>query len=389
MDPCKVQLRMLQAAVWSMALGIAHPFFTELSKSAHLHEFEGGVLVRDTRRVMPFHLITLTLTSQTLAVLIAACTRAYLCGSVQVAARELFDPRMEKFLPIGILYGVGDFLQTMACNKSSTPVVLLVGQSKLFLSALLSKVVLDSQPNRTNWLCLLTISLATMASTDISANDALAHSEEFKGALLALLKAVLSTTGAVWCERVYKGSGQSDFWVVSFRVQLSMLMTSIVLLLVNNNPMELWATGLFSSGPYPVCSGGLPPGCEGSVCACTTTAGWDYKTCLAMVAIILNGYATGFFLKHLSAVCKAVCNLGSSGLCCAACWAMGFGSCSIAQVCVTVIVLLHSGDYALEKAQAASCTKRTDLQVANEEWTANYSKGSTGAEKPKLATEDP
>jgi hypothetical protein len=71
------------------------------------------------------------------------------------------------------------------------------------------------------------------------------------------------------------------------------------LLLVNNNPMELWATGLFSSGPYPlldcklfhvgspqnllivgflggstasyrqllrVCSGGLPPGCEGSVC---------------------------------------------------------------------------------------------------------------------------
>lgn len=83
---------------------------------------------------------------------------------------------------------MGDFLQTMACNKSSTPVVLLVGQSKLFLSALLSKVVLDSQPNRTNWLCLLTISLATMASTDISANDALAHSEEFKGALLALLK---------------------------------------------------------------------------------------------------------------------------------------------------------------------------------------------------------
>ena len=29
------------------------------------------------------------------------------------------------------------------------------------------------------------------------------------------------------------------------------------------------------------------------------------RTCLAMVAIILNGYATGFFLKHLSAVCKA------------------------------------------------------------------------------------
>ena len=32
---------------------------------------------------------------------------------------------------------------------SHTEVVLLVGQSKLFLSALLSKVVLDSQPNRT------------------------------------------------------------------------------------------------------------------------------------------------------------------------------------------------------------------------------------------------
>ena len=30
--------------------------------------------------------ITLTLTSQTLAVLIAACTRAYLCGSVQAIA---------------------------------------------------------------------------------------------------------------------------------------------------------------------------------------------------------------------------------------------------------------------------------------------------------------
>ena len=27
-----------------------------LRPEAHLHEFEGGVLVRDTRRVMPFHL---------------------------------------------------------------------------------------------------------------------------------------------------------------------------------------------------------------------------------------------------------------------------------------------------------------------------------------------
>jgi len=381
MQPSQARDRTLRivAAISAIGLGIAHPFFTELSKSAYLHEFEGGVLVRDTRRVMPFHLITLTLASQTLAVLIAAYAVVYRYGSFKVAARELLDPRIDQVLPIGILYGLGDFLQTIACNKSSTPVVLLVGQSKLFLSALLSNFFLGSQLNCTKWIRLLTISLAAMASTYISASDAPVHSEAVYGALLAFMKAGLSSAGAVWSERVYKGSGQTDFWVVSFRVQLSMLLTSVVLLLVNNDYQQL-GSGLFSGGPYVPCTGDIRPvQCEEYICKCSTTTGWDWKTCLAMVAIILNGYVTGFFLKHLSAVCKAVCNVGSSGLCCVTCWLLGYVSCTPAQVCVTGIVLLNSGEYAVEKASACSSTKRTEEA---HEWTTQYPKAGGAQPDP-------
>ena len=61
-------------------------------------------------------------------------------------------------------------MQTMACNKSSTPVVLLVGQSKLFISALLSKLLLGTSSG--SWIRLMTISLASMALIEISAQDA-------------------------------------------------------------------------------------------------------------------------------------------------------------------------------------------------------------------------
>ncbi|CAK8986460.1 unnamed protein product [Durusdinium trenchii] len=358
-----------RAVVFSIVLGIAHPFFTELSKSAKLYDFEGDVR-HGGRPVMPFHLITLTLASQTLSVLLAACIVVCKRGSWKVASCELFDPRHCHVLLIGMLYGLGDFLQTAACNKSSTPVVLMVGQSKLVLSALLSKFILGSSIPA-GWTRLLTLSMATMALADISANGTLSNSDDddYLGALLALLKAILSTTGAVLSEREYKqGDGQSDFWVVSFRVQLSMLLTSLALLVYNNEVTQLWTHGIFSAGPYLPCADGLRPMACGDHCTCATTTGWDRRTCLAMIAIILNGYSTGLFLKHLSAVCKAVCNVGSSGLCCAVCWLLGFSPYTYGQAAVSIIVLLQSYEYLVEKAAMAS------KEVDDAAWAGQYSR---------------
>ncbi|CAE7460540.1 unnamed protein product, partial [Symbiodinium natans] len=132
----------LLAAAFSIAIGIAHPFCTELAKTAQLKLCTNSGCEWTPKRAMPFKVITLTLTSQIVAVVLAALTVVRMRGSIKVALRELLDTRyFVKVMPIGILYGLGDLLQTIACNMASAPVVLIVGQSKLFLTALLSKLL--------------------------------------------------------------------------------------------------------------------------------------------------------------------------------------------------------------------------------------------------------
>jgi len=361
----------LLAAAFSIAIGIAHPFCTELSKTAELQVCSAGACEMTSKRAMPFHVITLTLTSQTLAVAVAALKVTLCRGSMQAGARELLDPRaFGSVLFIGILYGAGDLLQTIACNVSSAPVVLIVGQSKLFLTAVLSKLCLAACPalNHHKWLRLLTISLAAVAAVDTTQSMAEDFSDSALGALLALFKAVLSSAGAIVSESVYK-KGAADFWVVSFHVQSAMLLTSLVLLCLDMTGEELpFSFGeLFFKGPYAPCPCMPTPG--ESTCVCSSRSGWDMWTWLAVLAIVLNGYATGFFLKNLSAVCKAVCNLASSGLGCLACWLCHLSSCSLTQALVSCIVLLQSFDYALEKAEECRNPRK---EHDNQEWASQY-----------------
>ncbi|CAJ1359409.1 unnamed protein product, partial [Effrenium voratum] len=246
-------------------------------------------------------------------------------------------------------------------------VVLLIGQSKLFLSALMSRFFLRTGAT-TNWLRLITISLAACASAEISAAASLGErSEEMLGAMLAFLKAVLSTAGAVASERVFK-SQDAGFWLVSFRVQLGMLLTSLAVIAASGSAGEVWSSGYFG-GPLPRCSDMT---CLDERCVCTSSSGWDWMTVLAMLALVLNGYASGFLLKHLSAVCKAVCSLASSGLCCVACWLLGLAECSPGQAFVALIVLVQSYEYAEEKARAPRMEAVTNLDIQKESWVQHY-----------------
>ncbi|CAE7465697.1 unnamed protein product [Symbiodinium pilosum] len=375
-DICSMDIRLV-AAICSILIGIAHPLCTELAKSAEIHICTSTGCEWTAKRAMPFKVIELTMTSQTVAVVLAAFTVVRTRSSIQVSVQELLDWRSFRCaLPIGCLYGLGDLLQTIACNMASAPVVLIVGQSKLFLTALLSKFFLESAPHTSwhKWLRLLTISLAAVAAVDTSGGPIAEMSETMSGAGLALLKAALSSTGAIVSENLYK-SRTADFWVVSFHVQSAMLMTSLSLLLL----------GYGGPSPKPLCP--CTPEAGESTCLCATRSGKDLWTWIAVLAIVLNGYATGFFLKHLSAVCKAVCNLASSGVCCLACWICQLSSCTVTQAVVSGIVLLQSFDYALEKAEEGKtearlplptpCRSQKESASNNSEWLTQY--GAMGA----------
>lgn len=359
------RLRLLSVASFCVLMGIMHPLATESSKTAQvivcsetaagLHcTAEGSPLARMS---MPFHGVTLNLAAELLAVLSAFVVVSCGEGSVKRGLKRLLmrPEAWLQLLPVGIAFGLGDLLQTAACNAASAPVVLVVGQSKLLLTALLSKMLLADK-NSKNWLRLLTISCAAAASTDISADGVtVARSIELYGALLALAKAVLSATGAVLSESLYK-SGDESFWVVSFRVQLLMLATNLMLLPMTSGDLRVLSPGeFFYGGPLRPCehlAGSSSCVVEQGFdhCTCTDRSGWDFMTLLAVFAIVLNGYTTGLMLKHLSAISKAVCNAMSPGALYMLYILLGFRPFSWAQANLLSIIIIASVEYALERA---------------------------------------
>jgi len=356
----RVQLVSVLVAVVCISCGMLHPLATEASKSAQIsictmHRDIGlECAVEASRRVMPFHAVSLTVLAELFSVVALFVAVAAEIGSARAALGHVLDPRaLIQLGPIGLFYGLGDFLQTVACNSASAPVVVVVGQSKLMLAALLSRLLIRSrQP--TNWFRLAVISLAATASTDIGAGVVVSErSAELYGALLAFLKAVLSSLGAVLSERHFKGALDS-FWVTSCRVQLMMLCTSVTLL-----PWMGWGSrdaplsDFILGGPEPLCSE-LVSSSEGWIedsRTCVDRSGWDMMTVLAALAIALNGTSTGLTLKFLSAVSKSVCNAVAAGLFYIAYVLLGYRPFSLAQASVMAIVIMSSYEYAGEKAQ--------------------------------------
>ncbi|CAK0860233.1 unnamed protein product [Prorocentrum cordatum] len=303
-----------------VSVGVLHPLATEASKSGKVFtcqrdpsEDEPVLCTTDSyldsddlivRRGMPFHPATLTVASQFLAVMISCCMVLAVMGAP--AWKRLLDRKsLMRIAPVGLLYGLGDFLQTVACNSASAPVVLVMGQSKLLLTALLSKFMLPSQ-GAADWPRLIVISCAAAASTDISAGmaaNSVMSDFEVQGALLALLKATLSSMGAVLSERDFKKG--ENYWILSFRVQLMMLCASVAILPWTCSaffdrglpPMDVLAE-FFQGGPVVKClPAGVVPRCvpqgAGGSCSCIDHQGWDRWTAVAVFAIVINGYATG------------------------------------------------------------------------------------------------
>lgn len=357
----------LVVAGFCILVGVLHPLLHESAKTARLITCDvrsGNLLcgalpepLKSGRRVMPFHAATLSITAEFLSVTMSLFIVAHHMGSVRSALLRLFNSKMLSIVPIGLIYGLGDLMQTLACNSASVPVVMVVGQSKLLLAALLSCMLISRQ-RTTNWFRLIIISCAAAASTDISAGIvavAPLRAAELHGAALSLVKAGLSSTGAVISELFFKKDGD-NFWVVSFRVQFMMLMTSLLLLPWTTQGWSSTAVSeFFSGGPLPLCSeveasGCLPDGLDGTVCTCVDRRGWDAWTLLATLGIVLNGMSTGLILKHHSAVTKSVCNAMSTGVFYIAYVMAGFRPFSVAQANVIAIVIISSYEYAMEMA---------------------------------------
>jgi len=362
-----------------ISVGMMHPIATEAAKSAQLQvcerhdgvdqcRLQAGTLRADgtsAKWVMPFHAATLTIVAELAAVALSFGVSAAGAGSATAAARRVLEPRvLLQLLPVGIIYGLGDFMQTIACNAASAPIVLVVGQSKLLLAAILSKFLIRSE-QKTNWFRLVIISCAAMAATDIGAGSlATERRSELYGAALALAKATLSSGGAVLTEKYFK-TGCADFWVVSTQVQLMMLSASLALLpWTASSWWDMLVTEFFHGGPYPLCSECTEILSEGEACNCIEHRGWDHMTVLAVAAIVVNGLSTGLTLRYLSAVTKSVCNALSAGIFYILYVALGFRPFNMAQANIMAIVCMSSYEYAMEKIQYANKRRRDSSWVS-------------------------
>mmetsp|Transcript_145596 Transcript_145596/g.363136 ORF Transcript_145596/g.363136 Transcript_145596/m.363136 type:complete len:425 (+) Transcript_145596:56-1330(+) len=357
-------------AILCVTVGVMHPLAAEAAKSTRLTvctSQQGGHVQcssvvetdgKDGRRtVMPFYAVTLTISAEVASVIFAFFATAASEGSIEAARKRLFTPRATfRLWPVGVAYGVGDLLQAFACNSASAPVVLVIGQCKLLLTAVLTMLVLGSK-GPSQWGNLTIITLAAIAGAHNGAThtySSVIRAAEVKGAFLALLKAGLSASGAVISERFYKDSTEG-FWVMSFRVQSMMLATSLALLLSMDASETPGSFGeFFSGGPQPMCmDNGGAPWCDplGGQCECVDKVGWDGWTLLAMLAIALNGMVTGLTLKHLSAVGKAICNALAVAVFYPAYVILGFKPFDLTQAAIIGVIIISSYQYATNKTK--------------------------------------
>jgi len=268
---------------------------------------------------MPFYPLTLTLASQVASVILTAFIACCIFGRREAVGRLLDFQKLRSLWPLGLIYGIGDFCQTIACSSASGTMVVIVAQSKLLVTAALSRALMGPKRNE-QWEKLAFICVAAVWSVQLRVHATAAPMQragEILGATLALAKAVSSALGAVISEIYYKQIHES-FWILSTRVQALMLFTSLGLyvreLLAETMPWSL--SELAWAGPNPICSfGGRYPkagGCDTSslgTCQCVTHSGWDLRTGTAMLAIATNGLVTGLTLRYLSAVGKSICNV--------------------------------------------------------------------------------
>lgn len=324
------------------------------------------------RWVMPFHVATLTIVAEIISIVIAFVAVAREQGSARRAFLELLAPEpLLAFTPIGVVYGLGDFLQTVACNVASAPVIIIVGQSKLIIAAIMSKVFINSL-TPTNWLRLVLISCAAAAGADIGAASPRASIRELEltGALMAFAKAFLSSTGAVISERIYKQASGAGFWVVSFRVQLMMLLTSIALLpLTAHTWQSMSLEEFFQGGPLPLCSHfeeSRHSLYDGEMFVCVDRRGWDMMTLFSALGLVINGMTTGLVLQNLSAVAKSICNALSSAVFYALYVLLGFRSFTVAQACIFAVVVISSYEYSMEKATASFAARQGRICSSSE-----------------------
>jgi len=370
---------------------VLHPLATEASKSGKVFTCQEDLSAdepvlcttdsdRDSgnlivRRGMPFHPATLTVVSQLVAVATSGCVALVVMGP-RTWKRLLDRRRLTRIAPIGFLYGLGDFLQTIACNSASAPVVLVMGQSKLLLTALLSKFLLQGH-GPTDWPRLFVISCAAAASTDISAGlaaNSVMSGFEVHGALLALLKATLSSMGAVLSEKDYKKG--ENYWVLSFQVQLMMLCASLAILpwtcgsfFDRGLPATEVFAEFFQGGPVVEClPEGVTPRCvlaeAGASCSCIDHKGWDRWTTIAVVTIVMNGFATGVILKYCSAVAKSLCGALSTGVFYVSYVCLGYRPFNLAQAMVLTIVAVTACEYATARHRSRVSASLEALPLA-------------------------
>uniref|UniRef100_A0A7S2HMB7 EamA domain-containing protein n=1 Tax=Zooxanthella nutricula TaxID=1333877 RepID=A0A7S2HMB7_9DINO len=296
-------------------------------------------------------------------------------GSFRVMHERLFSSRalwkLAKLWPVGACYGIGDLLQAFACNSASAPVVLVIGQCKLLVTALLSVVIIRGDACF-QWGQLFIITFAAIAAASNGASNAatqVAKAGEVWGAMLAGAKALLSSSGAVLSEGFYK-EDKDGFWVMSFRVQFMMLTTSLFMLLLPWNEGETPSLGtFFSGGRYPLCAADGFPACsplEGGECKCVDRLGWDSRTVLSMCLIAVNGMVTGLTLKYLSALSKAICNVVGLAVFYPMYVVLGFKAFDLTQAAILVVIVVSTGMYTQEnarkkankKAEADKCADR-------------------------------
>jgi hypothetical protein len=191
---------------------------------------------------------------------------------------------------IAVFYALGDIIELMAIAKTNSSYYMVIGQVKLMITAMLSKLILGRGQSSAQWILLFAITVATVEYCLLLITRDEGQQKDgidASGLILCLVKVGLASVNAVLTERAFKKAPGEPIWVNQAQLKLcSLPVTALFVLLQSIIFCESMRPGeclFYDVGIFH---------------------GWNVRVACLLSYQVFNAVIIGLVYKHVNAVVK-------------------------------------------------------------------------------------
>jgi len=259
-----------------------------------------GIMV-ETTKSKPYLDASIVVVSRVI-VLITGSLIAYYSGGMALVHEGFAVQNVLNFAPVAICYAVADTAEILANSGLDPTVYIVLSQSRLILTALTLKIVMDAKQTTPQWidLTVLTFLICIFQFTPadfLTPEEKKANGGDAQlGLVCTFVKIACSVIAGVIMQKKLQASANTPF-----AVQLCSIHTTGLFAAIVGMPITCWLTGtldvLYEKGPF----GGRD-----------YPYTWDTRTFVVVFAYQCREWLTNLVVKRFDALVKNLCNAGAS-----------------------------------------------------------------------------